>query len=203
MTVVLGVIGVAGVVGYCVGGTVMFASSLVVATTVLLPTVVERALGTAIAELFGTSGVLNRILTISFACVALSLVAMLVAEVVWNRLMEKRLRLMVFHRSLGLFLGATQAAVICLGILGGSLVAQPYARSTRSSEVHTVQDYLRHCTADAIARVSAGTRESQIYPLVNLANPFDRLPSLRGLSMPSRRLRTANDTPQRRNNRPK
>lgn len=190
----LGVVGVAGVAGYCVGGTVTFASSLAMAITVMLAGPVERAFGPAVAECLGTGGVLNRVLTIIVAAVALSLVAMLIAEVIWNRLMENRLKLFLFNRTFGLFLGAIQGSVVCVGVLGGSLVAEPYARATSLAKVHTVQDYVRHCTADGITRISAGTRRSQVYPLLELANPFDRLPSLRKLSSLSQESRRSRST---------
>lgn len=204
-SVALGVIGMAGIIGYCVGGTVVLASSFTMAIAVLLTAQVERAFGPAIAELFGTSGVLNRVLTITLVSVTLSLATIIVAEVVWNRIMEKRLRLMSYNRSFGLLLGAIQGTVVCLGILGASLVTAPYAKAARGAEVHTVQDYMRHCTADSITRIGAGARQSPMYPLLQVANPFHRLPSLRTLSRSSHELRatgrSTTEGPRRRDSR--
>ena len=191
MAVVLGVIGAAGVCGYCVGATVVLASSVVMAFTVMFPQPFESAFGPAIADFFGTSGALNRLLTISIAAVTLSLVAMLLAEIIWNRLLEKRLGLLFYNRSFGLLLGALQAGVVCIGLLGGSVVAEPFAKHAQATKVHTVQDYVRHCTADGIARIGVGTRRSQIYPLLEQVNPFDHLPSLRALSNLSPQARAA------------
>jgi uncharacterized membrane protein required for colicin V production len=189
--VVLGVLGVAGVSGYCVGATVICASSVTIVLTAMFPAPVEQAFGPAFADFFGTSGVLHRVLTISLAAVLLSLLAMLIAEVVWNRLMEKRLKLLFFNRSLGLLLGAALGFVVCVGFLGGSLVAEPYARAASASKVRTVQDFIRHCAADSFARTGAGARKSHLYPVLERANPFERVPSLKELSRLPGRDRTS------------
>ena len=183
----ISVVGITGMGGYWLGGTVVMASIIAMLGSSLFAKWIAEALGPAITELCGATGVLNGILAVCFGCLIIGLMAMLVVEIGWNRWMARRATLRLHDRALGLSLGAIQGVLLSMIFLGGSLIAEPYAERTRAVKVETVGDFLRQCTADSVSRVASGARNSTLTAFVATCNPFERVPPLKKLWMPNER----------------
>lgn len=178
---VVGLVAVTGLAGYCLGAAVIVAFLAALAASSLFATKLAEIFEPSVGDFFGTSGVFNKILSASIGCIVVSFVAMLVFEIVWNRLLGRRGHLRAFNQSLGLSLGAIQGGVLALLILGGILVAEPYARTVARSEVENVRGFVGQCTADSVVKVGQASRRSPLGPFVQQFNPFERLPQLRRL----------------------
>ncbi len=181
-SVVIGLVGAAGLAGYSLGAAVVAGFLLTVAASALLfPARLADAFDPFVSRFSGTSGVLNHILATCFGCALLGLVAMLLIEIVWNRLLERRGKLKKLNKTIGLSVGALQGAVLSLILLGGMIVAEPYARLSFVDDVQTPQDFMRNSTADCVIRISRSAQDSTLGPWLLELNPFERLPPLRQL----------------------
>ena len=181
ISAVISLVAVTGLAGYCLGGGVVLVFLAALTAGSLFARKLVDFFGPMVGDVFGTRDVLNTILATCIGCVTVAFVVTLVFEVVWNRLLGKRGHLRAFNQAVGLSLGAFQGVVLSLMILGGSLVAEPYARNAVRTDVENVRGFVGKCTADSVARVGQASRRSQIGPFIARFNPFERVPQLRQL----------------------
>lgn len=178
---VVSLVAVTGLAGYWLGGALVFAFLAALTTGGLFATRLAKLFGPTVADFFGTSGFLNRILATCIGCIAIGVVAMLLFEIVWNRLLGRRGHQGPVNQSLGLSLGAIQGVVLSLMILGGVLVTEQHAEYAVRGDVDNVQDYMRQCTAKSILKVGYASRNSPIGRYIQQFNPFECVPQLRQL----------------------
>lgn len=178
----VGLVAVTGLAGYWLGGAVIVAFLGALLTGGLFATKLSELFEPMVGDFFGTSGMLNRILATCIGGVTLGILAMLVFEIVWNRLLGKRGYQGAFNQSFGLLLGAIQGAVLSMMIVGGAIVAEPYARhAARRTEFKMVRDVMEQRTAASIVKIGEASRISPMGPFIHRFNPFDRVPRLRRL----------------------
>ena len=179
---VVSFVAVTGLAGYWLGGSVILAFLAALTSGGLFATKLAEVFGPVVGDFFGTSGILNSILATCIGCITIGIVAMLVVEIVWKRLLGKRGHQWALNQSFGLSLGAIHGAVLSLMILGGVVVAEPHARSAVKGETETVQVFMRQCTANSILKTGQALRSSPIGPFIRQFNPFEHVPQLRQLS---------------------
>ncbi len=174
-------VGLTGMAGYWLGGSLICAFLGALTLGGLFATNLAEMFGPTVSNFFGTSGFLNTILATCIGCITMGFVAMLVFEVVWNRMLGRRGHQGPVNQPLGLSLGAIQGVVLALMIFGGVLITERHALYAEKGDVETVQDYMRKRTAKSILKVVQATRNSPITPYIEQYNPFERVPQLRQL----------------------
>ena len=163
---VVTLVAVTGLAGYWLGGALIFAFLAALTTGSLFATRLADLFGPTIADFFGTSGFLNRILSTCIGCIVIGFVAMLLFEIVWNRMLGRRGHQGPVNQSLGLSLGAIQGVVLSLLILGGVLVTERHANVAVKGDVDNVQDFMRQSTAKSILKIGNASRISPIGPYI-------------------------------------
>jgi len=127
-------------------------------------------------EWFGTTGLLNRGLSIGVVGVAITLGITGVAAIIVGGLVRQRPVLDRVNRWTGFGIGLVEGLALCLFFLGGMLVIEPteQARAESPSDKEVVRPLL----ARAIATTTEQTRASRLGPVIEQYNPFVRFPSL-------------------------
>ena len=179
--VFIAVVGVAGIGGYFLGGAVIIAFLGSVGIGCLLAPQLAYAFGPAVSEFLGTEGVFNHILTAGVGLMTVGFLAMLVVEIVWNRLLGARYGVQYYNQTVGLMLGAIQGAFLALLVFGGIHFAAPHAPQLATSPPSSVQEFNYKTTVRAVTKLNKSLRASYIGPLVARHNLFQRLPTMRKL----------------------
>ncbi len=182
---VAALIAVSGLAGYRLGSSIFLVFLVTVVASGLCATRVVGLFGPTVSNFLGTFGTLNSILATSIGCISLGLVAMVVFDLVWNRLLGNRGNLSSFDRTCGLALGAVQGVVITSMVLGGALVAEPYARFAATAPAVNFRGYVGRYTADTVAKVGRATRHAPFQSVLQQFNPYERMPQLRRLRQSS------------------
>lgn len=138
------------------------------------------ALGTAyeheVANWFHTSGIVNRVLSIGLAGVAIVIVVTLFVKLVTSMMFYRVRGLDFVNRWAGMIIGTIQGAVAALLLTGGILTVAP--------ELPTKADgaakYLK--LRDLVVESRNAIGQSQLAPAIEKYNPFECIPELRELA---------------------
>ncbi len=130
-------------------------------------------------EWFGTTGLLNRILTIGVIGFAITLVVTLVSVFVARKVCRSRPGFDRLNRWCGFGLGAVEGPIACLFFLGGLLIIAPFGQM--ETPMQTADNARGQFLWKAIWSTTAHTRSSRLGPVIDAYNPFVRFPELNKL----------------------
>jgi hypothetical protein len=127
-------------------------------------------------EWFGTTGLTNRILTISTIGILISLAVTTVWFIVTRLILLSRPRVDTMNRWVGFAIGGLEGAVAVMLFLGGMLILEPIERDR--AEKRAAIDAEGPAVSDWILGISDGIYRSKLGPTIIANNPFKKIPQL-------------------------
>jgi hypothetical protein len=170
------IIAVACFSGFQFGASRIAASLIGIAAAVALAPQLGMSQEHRFSEWFGTTGLVNRFLSIGVIGLLISLVASVAAVIIANRFIKNRPRLAKSNCWLGFVIGGAEAAIAVLLMLGGVLVMEPLER--QRAELSRADEVPRFAVGPVITTVAMKTRASELGPVIDKYNPFVRFPQL-------------------------
>jgi uncharacterized membrane protein required for colicin V production len=172
----VGVMLLAGLSGYRVGAFKLagFFAGVAAATTFAPP--LGSQLEPSCAQWLGTSGLMNRAVSIGSVGLGITLTAVVLVAVLSRRLLVERPRLTAWNRWIGFGLGGMQGTLIVLILIGGLLVVEPMAKKRVAAR--DADDAFGQAVAQQVVRITEQSRVSKVGPLLAAYNPFDHIPQL-------------------------
>lgn len=129
-----------------------------------------------IAEFFGTSGLMSRVLSVGAIGIGITVAAMIVMALLSHMLFSDRPRLEAVNRWTGFLFGGVQGIGIMLLLLGGIFVVEPMAKERVAARMPGGK--FAHAVSERVVSVAEMTRNSQVGPFVIEYNPFQLVPQL-------------------------
>lgn len=129
-----------------------------------------------ISQWLGTSGLTNRLLSVSLVGLLIGLVTLFLLSFLIRRVFANRPRLDSLNRWIGFAFGAVEGVIAMVLFLGGLMMIEPL--ELQRSELRDKNDVRGQAISRFILNTTASTRKSRIGPMLVAYNPFTRIPSL-------------------------
>jgi uncharacterized membrane protein required for colicin V production len=162
--------------GYRAGASWILAPLAAIATAIAFAPPMGKYSELIFSQLFGTTGLTNRFLSIGILGLVLSLVVSSVLIMIARRVLRYRPRLDSFNRWLGLGFGGLLGPIAILFFLGGMLILEPTMRKRAS--MNRLDDERGQFVSKFVLTTTKMTRQSRLSPTVVEYNPFTRIPQL-------------------------
>lgn len=172
----LGVMLLAGLSGYRVGALKLVGLFAGMAAAITLAPPLGNQLEPSFAQWLGTSGLMNRAVSIGSVGLGITLTAAVLVAVLARRLLIERPRLTAWNRWVGFGLGGMQGALIVLILVGGLQIVEPMAKKRVSAS--DGDDSFGQAVAEQVVRITEQSHVSRVGPLLAAYNPFDHIPQL-------------------------
>ena len=193
-------IAIGSMVGFSFGFSRILGSLIGVVTAIMFAPGMGIAKETLFTELFSTTGVLNRAISIGTIGVLIAFVVGVIASVILKFIFEARPTWSWGNRWLGFVTGGLKSALVILFLLGGVQAIEPLyqSQSEQLQEVDSIElsggetENVEFATS-TVLKVAEQTRESAVGPLVEKFNPFEMFPQLNGFSRIHKSVSAMND----------
>ncbi|MFK8111426.1 MAG: CvpA family protein [Rubripirellula sp.] len=168
--------GVGAFSGYRAGLVYAMTWLAAIGTAILYAPGIGQTYESHFTNLLGTTGLLNRFVSIGIVGVLISFVLSSLAIMVVGRVLRKRPRLDSLNRWMGFAIGGVEGLAMCVCFLGGMLIIEPIEqeRAPRRPE----SDRRGQMVSRLILTTAENTHASRVGHLIESYNPFVRLPQL-------------------------
>lgn len=180
---VCGLAGVGALWGYRTGAISFLTSFVALAAAFMVAPAVGQSYEYHFSQWFGTTGLMNRIISIGVFGVLLAFVVAGLMMLISIKVFSTRPFLDSTNRWIGLILGAAQVPVGALFFIGGLMIVEP-AVQQRVSDPNAPRAKF---STKLVLQTTEMARDSRVGPLVEAYNPFLRIPELNNRLEPMHR----------------
>lgn len=176
LAALIGSAGLSAFSGFRIGATAMIASVIAITAAVAYAPSIAYAHEFRFTEWFGTTGLLNRVVSIGSVGLGITVLASLLVMLVTRGIYRRRPGLDRSNRWLGLWIGAIEGVVLVFFALGGALVLEPIEQSRADSGVRQTERGKR--ISKWVLATAANVHQSEAGPYIETYNPFVQFPEL-------------------------
>lgn len=177
--VLAGLVAVSGVCafsGFRLGAVAIFTSIAAITAAVAYAPSIGYQQEWRFTEWFGTTGLLNRFISIGAVGIGITLVTTCVVLMMTGRIFRRRPRLDQPNRWLGFLIGGVEGVVATVFLLGGILVLEPIEQKRQKLGQATGRRTTQ--ISDLVLLTAEHAHNSKIGPYIEEYNPFVRFPQL-------------------------
>ena len=162
--------------GHRAGALWIFTTLVALATAITFAPSMGGQYEVGFSELFGTTGLTNRFLSVGIAGLMLSFLVSTVLILIARRVLRYRPRLEAANRWMGLGIGSLQGPLAVLLFLGGMLILEP--KMQKRVGLNRQDDERGQFVSKFVLTTTKMTKQSRLGPKIIEYNPFTRIPQL-------------------------
>ncbi|TWU56980.1 Colicin V production protein [Rubripirellula tenax] len=170
------VAGFAAFAGYRSGVFSIFASVVALAAAIAFAPKIGMENAYRFSEIFGTTGLANRFLSIGIVAAAIGMFVMLCLWFILGRMVRRRSSLDRWNRRLGFTFGMLQGVAGLVFFLGGMLVVEPMQKQRAAQG--DAKEGKSQFASNVILKTAAATHSSVVGPYIVKYNPLEWVPEL-------------------------
>lgn len=162
--------------GFRIGATAMIASVVAITTAVTYAPSIAYQHEFRFTEWFGTTGLLNRFVSIGAVGLGITIFASLLVMLVTRGIYRFRPRLDRANRWIGFWIGGVEGVAITVFILGGALVLEPIEKDRARHNVNQTErgKQISFC----VLKTAEHVHDSEVGSYIEKYNPFVQFPEL-------------------------
>ena len=177
--------------GFRIGATAMFTSVIAITAAIAYAPSIAYPHEFRFTEWFGTTGLLNRIVSVGAVGLAMTVLTSVLAMLVTRGIYRRRPMLDRSNRWLGFWIGGAEGVVLTFLLLGGVLVIEPLEQKRAGQDQRTTNQANQVSTW--VLRTADLVHQSELGPYVEKYNPFVQFPELNKIEQVQKSVQVLSD----------
>ena len=191
LAAIMAVAGCSAFSGFRIGATAIIASVAAIAAAVTYAPSIGHQHEWRFTEWFGTTGLLNRFVSIGAVGLSITVATSIVAMLVTGKLFRSQPSLSRTNKWLGFMIGGVEGVVASLFLLGGVLILEPIEQQRSAQGANQTESGKR--ISGLVLKTAQWTRSSEVGPYIQQYNPFVRFPELNKIEQVQKTVQTLSD----------